>query len=427
MKRFTYFEGQVARDQGGRFYGRFLIAGRPTWRRLKSIGVKAAREERWLLQSNHERAALGLCDDPFRPRLTIADLVDRYIAAGCPDRRRMSRDDDQRAAIAPHLVKIRECLGTQPADQVTVATCDRYHDWRITQAKRGEGHRAAEIELSTLSTVLAWAARAELIRANPLAAGRPSYRRGEDIRHCTAVMPTDDDELHLIANHLLGDPDSEACAWQLLIEALTGCRTSEVLRLRWDAAPGQPGHITGTFLYVDRSKKGGHATSLFPYVLLDQAPGVSPLRPLLEALRVWHQERFPASPWFLPGRWPDTSSDPGRLTHALTRACHTLGLPHRTSHGLRAYYVRVCRSLGIDDHEISKRLGHRSGVQLVERTYGVPEPGWFGGRTLDWLPTPQSEDNLNPAPCAWAPWIRTAAADTIVQMPVAGDRKEAAQ
>lgn len=59
--------------------------------------------------------------------------------------------------------------------------------------------------------------------------------------------------------------------------------------------------------------------------------------------------------------------------------------------------MRCLRSLGVDDSEISKRLGHRSGVALVERTYGESEPGWFARRELDFMPSDGRP--------AWSPWL----------------------
>ena len=68
-----------------------------------------------------------------------------------------------------------------------------------------------------------------------------------------------------------------------------------------------------------------------------------------------------------------------------------------TSHGMRAFFVRVMRSQGIAgldengqsiDEEIAKRLGHApgTGATLVQKTYGENESGWCGGKELDFIP-----------------------------------------
>jgi integrase len=393
--------GQCLYKHNGRLYGEFRIFGRRTKRRLQAIAVRAGREEIARKKSDHARARMRLCPDPFAPPVTIASLIRGYRDAGCPDRKRQPRSGVALNACLHNLETLTAFWGSMQPEEITMGACDRYHDARVGQVTRGAGHRTVEIELCTLSNLLTWAARADYCRFNPLAAGRPSYRVAGDVRHCNAVMPESDDELHMLANHIMEDPRGEVLGWQLLLEALTGCRTSEILRLRWDAikvgAAGQPGYQDETSLYVKRSKHG-----IFPYILKDASPQNSALREVLLALRAWHDDRFPTSPWYLPGRSPQEPVDQHSLGHALARACPLLDLPHRTSHGLRAFHVRALRSLGIDDSEIAKRLGQRSGVGLVERVYGRSEPGWFGSGKIDFRPDPAGD-----IPCAWVKWLAT--------------------
>ena len=391
--------GQCLYEHNGRLYGEFNVFGRRTKRRLTAIAVRQAREEIARKKSDHARARIGLCPDPFAPPVRIRDLIEKYTAAGCPDRRRQARAGDKLDHCKAQLTNLAGFWGDYAPENVTVGACDRYHDYRVARVARGPGHRSVEVELCALSSVLHWAARSELIRYNPLASGRPTYRRAETVVHCSSSMPESDEELHTLGAHLLDNPRSEVLGWQLLLEALTGCRTSEILRLRWDAGKigteGGPGYRDDTSLYVNRCKHG-----IFPYVLLDVIPGHSPLRDLLTALRHWHDIRYPRSPWFLPGRDPSQPLDPSSLDHALSRATPLLDLPRRTSHGLRAFHVRALRSLGIDDSEIAKRLGQRSGVGLVERVYGRSEPGWFGLKRVDFLPD-------STTPNSWLKWLPT--------------------
>lgn len=383
------------RQSNGRLYGRFEIHGRRTWRKLASITVKDARAEYLLLQTQHERAQMGLCEDPFADGVQFSALAAQFEAAGFPSSRRTSGG----AAVAAHVAQLKAFYGTKRLHEIDVVSRNEYHAWRVKRVTRGAGHRAAELELSTLNTMLRWAAshiRGARVDLSTLVS--PRFRTS--VRHCTEVMIRSDEELHLIANHLLGDPRTETCAWQLLFEALTGCRSGEILELRMDAAIDQPGHVSDATLAIRREKGG-----TFPWILLDVIPGHSPLRDLISAHRRWHATRWPTSPWYFPGRSGSEHSDASRLAHALPVAAKTLGLPHRTAHGLRAYYVSTLRSLGIDDSEVSKRLGHRSGVGLVERTYGEPRPGWYGCRAQDFLPAVGGD---NPVPIAWAGWLETA-------------------
>ena len=55
-----------------------------------------------------------------------------------------------------------------------------------------------------------------------------------------------------------GERSSQSLAFQMLFEAHTGCRTSEVLAMRLDAKEGQSGYIewaAGT-IRINRAKRG---------------------------------------------------------------------------------------------------------------------------------------------------------------------------
>lgn len=412
----TIGDNVYRRKTTGRLYGRFWINGKRVRRKLDSLTVKAAREEIALKQSEHNRAKIGLASDPFANKLTIATLAEKWAAAGYPGRRRDAKiNKDTTAYQVGHLV---ECLGHLEATAITPKVRNQYHAWRVERVTRGKGDRTVEIELGVLSNMLWWAAEhLDGFTLNPVALTRRTYRGV--VAHCTERMPRGDDEVHQLANFLMGDPDSESAAWQLLFEALTGCRTSEILDLRMDAAPEAPGYVNDKYLCVHRAKHG-----CYPWILLDAVPGFSPLRELIDAHREWHRERWPASPWYFPGRFGNRS-DPGRLTHAMTKACKALGMEHRSSHGLRAYHVATLRALGVDDSEIARRLGHRSGVHLVEVVYGEIKPGWAGSMAQDFLPTPGDENHPEPEPCAWAPWIPFQITGQIVSLNTATHKQAA--
>ena len=384
------------RTEEGRFYGRFTINGRRTFRRLASINLRAAREEIQHLQSEHNRSRMGLCTDPLTRTVTLGDLMDRWERAGCPDvRERRPRSGRALEIALRHLRVLRPVFGGMAPGAVRVQDCDRYHDLRIGAVREDRhqaGHRTVELELQTLSNVLTWSVRGGIIPVNPVRHDRPVYQSSRDVRHCTSAMVQTDEDFHRIADALF-ESRTPALGWQWFLEGLTGCRTCEILGLRWGAGRGEPGYMDDTSLWVHREKHG-----IFPYVLLDVTPGFSPLRDLVGALRVWHDREYPESPWWLPGDKPGEHLFPTALTLALTRISRRLGLGRLTSHGLRAWHVRVLRSLGVDDSEIAKRLGQRSGVRLVETTYGLPEPGWFGARRADFLP-----EGRVPAWAAWAP------------------------
>ena len=191
-------------------------------------------------------------------------------------------------------------------------------------------------------------------------------------------MPLDGNELHDLAEHFFENPQTEVLGWQLLLEAMTGCRTSEVLRLRWDAKhKGEAGFIEGEWLWLNRSKGG-----VKPFVTIHPA-----LAECLEVLKRWHLWRYPKPFWFLPNNGGSAPIDSCALTKALATAGPLIAKAHRTSHGLRAYYVTVRRSQGISDAQIADEFGDKTGAAIVVSTYGAVPPNWRGSEALSWMPT----------------------------------------
>jgi integrase len=234
--------------------------------------------------------------------------------------------------------------------------------------------RSADLELYTLNNVLTFAVRSSLLESNPIAHDRPKFHRSVDVKHCREFAPASGDELHRLATKLLAKPQTEPLAWQLLLEAFTGCRTSEILDLRMDAKDRtEPGYIEGDWLWLRRRKNGTN-----PFALIHPA-----LREAIDAHHKWHAARFPKHPFWIPHRYNRAKpANTTGLTQALHRICPELGLPKRTSHGLRAFYVTVRRSQGASDAQIAAEIGDATGATLIASTYGAVPPNWTGSAGL---------------------------------------------
>jgi integrase len=202
-------------------------------------------------------------------------------------------------------------------------------------------------------------------------------------------MPISGTELHNLARYFFERSQSEVLGWQILLEAMTGCRTSEILKLRWDAKHrGEAGFIEGDWLWISRSKGG-----VKPFCQIHPA-----LKETLRWLKAWRNARHPESPWFLPSS-RKTNGAPRKnrvtgilpvalksLTHALADAGKKVAGAKRTSHGLRAFYVTVRRSQGITDAQIADEIGDKSGASIITSTYGAVPPNWRGAAKLSWMP-----------------------------------------
>ena len=178
---------------------------------------------------------------------------------------------------------------------------------------------------------------------------------------------------------------SEVLGWQCLFEAYTGLRTGEALSLRVDARPDEPGGITqdGGSLCVRRSKNPSRDN---PYAQVHDG-----LEELLSAHKAWHQQRYPNSPRYFPGRDREAGGHVIKeaLTRSLDRLFETKALKKKfISHGMRAFYVLVRRSHGISDTQIAWEINHTGGVATLEAVYGGIPPHWLQGHgpKLSWMP-----------------------------------------
>ncbi|HYE30265.1 MAG TPA: hypothetical protein VEH27_02450 [Methylomirabilota bacterium] len=350
--------------------------------------MELARQEVAARKTKRARVALGLEKEaaPVMAR-TVGALAKEYEAAGYPDRRGERRDGARLKQEKSRVAQLLRWWERIQIGEITHALCREYGTWKMKQTKEGtSGRRAADMELSTLAGILRWAG----VSPNPLD-GRPVLWSPGKARHARDCAPASGDELHLLAKQLLAGPRSEVLGWQLLFEALTGCRTSEVLRMRLDAAARKAGHLEpGKWLWLERSKGGVN-----PYVVLDGRPE---LCDLILAHRAWHEDRYPASPWYFPSpEDPAKPVDPCSLAHALRRIGPDLGISHPlTSHGLRAFYCLVRRSQGALDAMIAAEIGDKT-TSLIHQVYGDLPPNWQGGAAISFLPEKGA--------AAWVIWL----------------------
>ena len=387
----------------GGFHYKFTVNGVVRPKKLDAITKTMAKKEAEQKQAAHNAARNDLKDskglpyaDPFAEasveiHTTCGAIREAWKAAGCPSFGTVPQplQAEKRETYLQEMSHAVDFFKDVKAKALTLKLLDDFFA-AMLKGKPTSFARTVDKSLAKLSALLTWAVRREIIGINPIRT-KVKYRNSDDVIHCTAYQPRSDEELHQLGRYFLesGRVATEALGWQMLFEAHTGCRTGEILAMRMDAAEGSPGFVNWALgsLYIQRLKHG-----INPFVLLEQKEGIAPLVDLIKAHREWHRARFGGrSPWYFPNR--DGSGHLGEtsLVQGLKRATAVLGLPKRTSHGMRAFYVRTARSIGLDDTEIAIRLGHRSGTDLVQKTYGVAEPNWRGKGLQDWVPEPVAD------------------------------------
>jgi len=367
----------------GKFFEKVKIGGKWTFRLLSVCNVTAARELARKNQSNQSLAQAGVAGvkDPYANNsgAELSSLFNGWIEANCPGKKQRTKSGKQLDQELSRIGFLRSFWDAKRVDQIEEADCVTYWESRQGQIRKGmHGGRAVDMELGTLCSCLGWALHTKRIKRHPLT-HRPKFRgtgAAAEIVHCRERMPKSAHELHKLAREFFSRRGSEVLGWQLLFEAFTGCRTSEALRMRWDAEEGQAGYIEGNSLYLERSKKG-----INPEVEIHPA-----LAQLLEAMKQWRTLRGIDSPWFFPGKDKTSPVKGGSLSKALARVAPDAVGHDVISHGLRAYYVTVRRSQGINDGQIAWEIGDKSGPAIISSTYGDPPPSWkTGGKKLEWM------------------------------------------
>jgi integrase len=410
----------VPETERERFWVKPYFDGRRHTFRLHARHLRGARLE-WGKKSAElamYKAGLGL--NPFARALRFAELFRRYEAAGCPKRKDAPRVGKGLANERAHLARLARWWGQREISRISLADLRAYRGWRLSHVRAGSiGDRAVDLELTALRSAVGWARRqpgALGLQQDPLPSPWPRFHAAEIVRHCRDCQPRSGDDLHRLAALLFAVPESEVLGWQCLMEALTGQRTHELLRLRWDAkSRADPGWIEFSsegrpkllWLFRSASHKGTAGFAQCHAALAD----------CLVALRAWHRDRYGTvaqAPWFFPSPLdPHCVVWPQSLGKALARACAVLGLPRVTPHGLRSYFVNALRSQEradgtrrFSDAEIALRIGHKTGGRLIVDVYGEVLP-----ESLSFLPAEQ--------PPAWIQWLppeKTAVAQLILDV-----------
>ena len=324
---------------------------------LETTSVKqavAARDE-WVAQERNRR--LGIEEKKKHDkRVRIETCLEIYRKAGCPAARHgriVYPGDLHKRSELDSIVNLKRGIRGEHVDELDAPRLDKYNKWRKRIATKGTGDRSTDLDLNTLSKALDWNVRKKVIKFNPIA-HRTRYYDPANARRTKEVAPGNPEELHQVCREMFSDPRSECCAWQYLFQSTFSLRTEEALALRMDATnPEQPGHIEGRSMYVRRADKAQRTN---PCIYLHDQGLV-----VWEALKAWHQKRYPKSPYVFPGR--DTSDLKPLSKQALTKCLERLfqlgRIPRKlTAHGGRGYYVLVRRSWGIGDDRIRWEIGH---------------------------------------------------------------------
>ncbi|HYV26813.1 MAG TPA: tyrosine-type recombinase/integrase [Candidatus Eisenbacteria bacterium] len=361
--------GECLYRKGGTIYARLRVNGKLTWR---STGTSEPREARqwlrkwkndgWLLKNGIEPKGVVL----QRQRVTVQEVVDAYVKAGCPTRKMRSKSPCTIRKEKYFLNPMLAYFGQMPAASLSLADCDKFLDWRTsggyvakftvrgkpqTMQTRG-GKRAVDLELVVLGNALSLAVRRGVLSSNPLS-GRSRYTCTSETRHCREVAPSPEG-LARIESWLRGR-NEHGVADVVCFLAYSGLRIGEALSMEWEMVDWPE-----KLLHVKREKKG-----ITPWV---------PILNEMEALLRDMQKRATSYLLFPSPFESERAADASAIRRRINAACAALGLGHVTPHGLRSYFVTRARESGLSDAEIAMLIGDKTGPSIIAHTYGDVRP-----------------------------------------------------
>lgn len=363
MKRTATGHG-VYVDESGGYWARLWVNKRRTWRRLKSKKLKEALAESLAVEPESSNS--------------FAAASAKYIADKCPNKRLEDRGEYFCERETQRVGWLNKFFGKFKCEEIKIGLLPAYKKWRTPKIEKGTGERTIDLEINALSNVLNYQVALGKLDFNFIRSGRPRFRKDSDIRRARDMAPESAEQIHAIALGLFKRSiRSEVFGWMTLFAAYTGCRTSELLRLRRDAKnENEPGFISGNYLFLGRRSKFG----VNPWSLL-----FPEFAEMVAAFIKWHDERFPNSPWYFPGLSTGTVVESTGHVKALRTICEDLKITRITPHGLRSFYVTKRRSDGIGEAQIAAEIGDKT-VALLATTYGGRPQNWGGGEVLLWVP-----------------------------------------
>ncbi len=316
----------------------YVVQSRGPWgpRRvtLGKHGEMSCDEARKTAAGVIDRIKRGEEPEPKPPEAapTVAGLAGRFMRDHAETHCKRNTARTYRSYIGNHILP---ALGGKALAEVGRAEISAFH--HSLRATPG----AANAVLGLLSSMFKMAEAWGLVPpgSNPCRAVR-RYRT----RKCERFL-TQDEFRRL--GRALRDLETEGKGWPVAaaairLLALTGCRRSEILDLRWDDVDRTAGELR-----LRDSKAGPR-----------MVPLTKPVKRVLEGI-----PRSPDNPWVFPARYGD-----GRLTdlhHYWEAVRERAGLHDVRIHDLRHSYASRALALGESLSAIGRLLGHRHVVSTA--------------------------------------------------------------
>lgn len=327
---------------------------------------------------------------------TFAAAADLYERRGCP-----TLEHEWQPGSAEFISiqtrnarRLVQFFGRMRLNEIHCGLFDDYFEWRTHGiAKDKWPTRQIDTETQTACNIKGYALRCAGSREpNNLKHERPRYHKTRS--RSRERMPESAEVIHALAEEFFKTPYSEVFAWLMFFEMFTGCRKSELTRLRIKAGPREAGFITR---YPVAESVPAYREIYRSYGKIDlgrrakqrdeHGDGVKPecdlwpeFADMLDCFLRWHEERWPDSPWFFPGRFGGTQLDRMSFNHALNRVQTRLGVEQRiTPHGFRSYFTTKLIRDGFRYEDVAEMIGDKTTSLLragYSRRASDPQLSW---------------------------------------------------
>ncbi len=332
------------RNKSGTYYARLSLAGKQTWRSLKTSTLSIAKAELDELLKVADHAKEVSQSGQFNHRITGAEAIAS---------RRAQIDND--ASLKPNSRKYyheviaafeKQWPAFLTAELRNLSEEDCEH-WAGANKNRMSANRFNNA-LSLLKSLFEIAIKKGARRLNPATGLKRMKVPTKDL---SSILPTRQQFAQFFASiRDAGGRFSRACADLVEFLAYTGMRKGEVRWVQWRHCNFDRAeiHIVGD--PTDATKNGERR----------RIPMIQAARELLLRMQQSRQTNHPSAPVLLVHE----------AQKAMDRAFKQLGMERFTHHDLRHYFATVCIESGVDIPTVSRWLGHKDGGALAMRTYG---------------------------------------------------------
>ena len=331
----------------------------------------SAGEHRQLVRTAYGRDAAIITEERLRreaeeapQRMTVAELVDRYLGVKKQDMRATSWDRLRRN-LASQVVSI---VGDVRIDKLTP---DVLEDWKRRIIDSGNAITTCRNAYRDFGGVLNYAVKVDILHSNPLKRVGNFRDNGEQEERVLHYYTREDFGRYMA----VAREDAEASGdWRFYVffavAYYTGMRKGEIHALRWSDIDGRTIHVRRSISQKLRSGDAETRPKTRSSIRDIQMPA-----PLIEALDA-HRARQKAcrgytDEWRVVGGEEilrDTS-----VEKANARYAERAGLPHIRIHDFRHSHASLLCNAGINIQEVARRLGH-SNVQITWNIYSHMYP-----------------------------------------------------